>query len=256
MQDFALKVLTALPGKTQLFFVGQAGYIIKSKSGQLLGIDLYLSDCVERSEGHIGFKRMLPKILYPFELSFDAIISTHAHFDHFDIDSIPILISDKRTTLFASSNCEKLVEKLYLKDKNIIYVKPGENYDIGDFHLHFVNCDHGLSAPDAVGVIIYVDEKIIYETGDTCLRLDRVKEYQAFGKIDVMIAPINGAYGNLNEKECAKFSDVILPKLTIPCHYGMFASHGGNPGYFINIMKEQYPNNNFLIMSVGESLIL
>ena len=46
MKDFAIKVLTANLGKTYLFSTGQAGFIIKSKSGQLLGIDLYLSDCV------------------------------------------------------------------------------------------------------------------------------------------------------------------------------------------------------------------
>ena len=50
MNDFALKVLTAPAGKTYIFSLGQAGFIIKSKSGQLLAIDLYLSDCVERIE--------------------------------------------------------------------------------------------------------------------------------------------------------------------------------------------------------------
>ena len=43
MNDFAIRVLTAPLGKTHLFSVGQAGFIIKSKSGQLLAIDLYLS---------------------------------------------------------------------------------------------------------------------------------------------------------------------------------------------------------------------
>ena len=66
--DFALKVLTAPLGNTFLFCLGQAGFIIKSASGQLLGIDLYLSECVERVEGHIGFKRLLPKLLEPFDL--------------------------------------------------------------------------------------------------------------------------------------------------------------------------------------------
>ena len=68
MKDFALQVLTAPLGKTHLFSVGQAGFIIKSKSGQLLAIDLYLSDCVERVEGNVGFKRLLPKILNPDDL--------------------------------------------------------------------------------------------------------------------------------------------------------------------------------------------
>ena len=87
MLDFATKVLTT-PGPC-LFAAGQAGYIIKSSSGQLLAIDLYLSNCVERLEGHKGFKRLLPQILDPSTLTFDYIICTHPHLDHFDIDAVP-----------------------------------------------------------------------------------------------------------------------------------------------------------------------
>ena len=54
MLDFATKVLTETG--TCLFSTGQAGYIVKSRSGQLLAIDLYLSHCVERLEGHKVFK--------------------------------------------------------------------------------------------------------------------------------------------------------------------------------------------------------
>lgn len=254
MNEFMIKVLTAQSGKTHLFAVGQAGYIIKSASGQLVGIDLYLSDCVERIEGHIGFKRLLPRILEPYDLEFDVLIATHPHFDHFDMDSIPQMMSNQHTELFVSVNCEREIRRLNMENDRIVYVKPGESYVSGDFKLEFVNCDHGAGAPDAVGVVITVDGKIIYETGDTCLRLDRIDEYLQKGPFDIMIAPINGAYGNLNEQECAELSDALKPKLTIPCHYGMFASHGGNPGLFLNIMKNQYPGNDFLIMTMGEKL--
>ena len=115
--DFALKVLTAPLGKTHLFFVGQAGFIIKSASGQLLGIDLYLSECVERIEGHIGFKRLLPKLLEPFDLQFDCLIATHPHYDHFDMDAIPQMMSNHITQLFASVECEKEVKRLKMLDE-------------------------------------------------------------------------------------------------------------------------------------------
>ena len=254
--DFATKVMTAGAGQTHLFSVGQAGYIIKSRSGQLLAIDLYLSDCVERLEGHIGFKRMLSKILGPFDLEFDCIITTHFHWDHYDFDSVPEMISNNKTKLFAATDCKELVQKAGLKENNISYVKPGESYVCGDFNIHFINCDHGTGAPEAVGVIVEVDGKRILEVGDTCLRLDRKDEYLAFGGIDVMIAPINGAYGNLNAEECAKLSAELQPGLTVPCHYGMFASHGGNPGEFYEIMTEKYPNNRFCIMTQGERITL
>ena len=105
-------------------------------------------------------------------------------------------------------------------------------------------------------MIVSVDGKKVFEAGDTALRLDRIDEYKSKGPLDVLIAPINGAYGNLNEQECAELSKALSPKLTIPCHYGMFASHGGNPGLFFDIMKMQYPNNKILLPAFGESVIL
>ena len=254
MKEFYTKVLFAKQGKTHIFSTGQAGFIIKSKSGQLLGIDLYLTDCVRRIEGHVGYHRLLPKILHPSELEFDVLIATHPHKDHFDDDAIPLMITDKSTSLFASVECESDVKRLNLTNENITYVTPGENHKVGDFELDFINCDHGTGAPDAVGVIITVDEKRIMVVGDSCLRADRKNEYLKKGALDVMIAPINGAYGNLNERECTTLSGILKPKLTIPCHYGMFASQGGDPGKFYRIMCDEQPDLKFKLMCQGEGI--
>lgn len=256
MNDFVSRVLTARAGKTHIFSVGQAGYIIKSASGELLGIDLYLSDCVERNNASIGigYKRLLPRLFDPSELPFDVIVTTHPHDDHFDPDTVPHLMSCKRTQLYGSVDCEALADRLMLKKHNMHFMKPGDHAVCGDFTIDFINCDHGTGAPDAFGVIIEVDGKKILETGDTCLRLDRVPEYTAFGKLDVMIAPINGSYGNMNEEDCAVLAEAVKPELTIPCHYGMFAIQGGNPGLFYRLMKEkQLP---FYLMTYGEDFEL
>lgn len=251
MRDFVTKILTET--RTAIFSVGQAGFIIKSRSGQLIAIDLYLSNCVERIEGHRGYKRLLPQILDASELSFDAVICTHPHLDHFDMDAVPEMMS-KGAKLYCSVDCEKLVKQLqmeYYSDR-ITYVKPGDKASIGDFEITFVNCDHGAGAPDAVGVVLKVDGKTIYEAGDTCLRLDRVSEIPQ--PLDVMIAPINGAYGNLNEEECVTLAEKLNPSVAIPCHYGMFASHHGDVGKFYELMTEkQLP---FLLMQQGEKYTL
>ncbi len=238
--------------KCQLISVGQAGYILQSKAGKKLGVDLYLSNCVEREEGHVGFKRLLPQLFQPEELDLDIIIATHPHYDHFDIDAMPSIMNNRKSKLFASLNCEKEVKSIGLSSGNITYVKSGDTIEENDFVIRFIDCDHGIGAPDAVGVIVEVDGKRILEVGDTCLHLDWVDEYLKYGEIDVLIAPINGAYGNLNEQECAMLSKAIKPKLTIPCHYGMFASHGGNPGLFMEKMQEHCPENKYLLMMQGE----
>lgn len=241
---------------TSIFSLGQAGFVFKSKKGMLLGLDLYLSYCVERVEGHVGYKRLLPVILRPSDVEFDYIIATHPHFDHFDMDAIPTMMANHRTKLFASIDCQKEIRRMMMTDENTTYVQVGDHCEAGDFSLDFVFCDHGTGAPDAVGVVISVDGKKIYIAGDTCLRLDKTDEIKKYGPFDVMIAPINGAYGNLNEKECVELSKALEPKLTIPCHYGMFASHGGNPGLFMEYMKKELPNREFLLMAMGEQFDL
>lgn len=254
MLDFATKVLTAKLGRTHLFSVGQAGFIIKSASGQLLGIDLYLSDCVERVEGHKGYKRMLPKILSTNDLVFDAVIATHFHKDHFDDDSIPELIANERTRLFSAYDCKSDIARLGLNESTITYVKPNEHYECGDFAIDFVDCDHGKDAPLAVGAVICVDGKRIYGVGDSCLRMDRVGSLKQLGAFDVVIGPINGKYGNMNADEYAEFAHA-LGGLAIPCHYGMFPDHGGDPGRFYRVMSERYPDQSFLIMALGEQFV-
>lgn len=249
MLDFATKVLT-MPGPC-LFATGQAGYIVKNKSGQLLAIDIYLSNCVERLEGHKGFKRLLPQILDPSALTFDYVICTHPHLDHFDIDAVPEMVS-KGSKLFCSVDCEKLVHQLQMEYYNdqITYVKPGDKATAGDFELLFVNCDHGTDAPDAVGVVVKVDGKKIYEVGDSCLRLDRTGEIPQ--PLDILISPVNGMYGNMDSDDTAKLAEKLNPGLTIPCHYGMFASHGGDLKRFYDVMTEK--KLPMLIIQQGEAV--
>lgn len=252
--DLASKVLKAPKGKTHIFATGQAGFIIKSAGGQLLAIDLYLSMGEKEFKGDNGFKRLLPVLLQPNALLFDVVICTHPHFDHFDTASVPIILKNKTTKLLCSTDCKKLIRKLRMgnKKEQIQYVMPGNRIVSGDFEISFVNCDHGTGAPDAVGVVVNVDGKTVYEAGDTCLRLDRIGEIPQ--PLDVLIAPINGAYGNMNETECALLAEALHPKVTVPCHYGMFASHHGDVGLFYEIMKKK--RLPLLIMQQGEQFTL
>ena len=251
MLDLKTKVLDS-KGPV-LFSVGQAGFIVKSSNGQLLAIDLFLSNCVERIEGHKGFKRLLPQLLDPSDLIFDIIVCTHPHLDHFDIDAIPEMMNHGVPQLYCSVDCEELIKQMQLEyyESQINYVKPGDHFKDGDFDITFVNCDHGTGVPDAVGVILQVDGKTIYEVGDSCLRLDRVGEIKSVSEIvDVLISPINGMYGNMNSEDTVKLAEAISPKITIPCHYGMFASHGGDLKSFYDLTSERRIRT--LILQQGE----
>ncbi|MGD9160049.1 MAG: MBL fold metallo-hydrolase [Desulfobacteraceae bacterium] len=253
MDRLAETICNAEEGKTYMFFLGQAGFVFKTKNGKTIAVDLYLSDCVENSD---GLKRLMPYLLDADELVFDYVIATHHHYDHFDIDSIPVMLSNNHTHLFASIDCQKEVIKLGLSEEQVTYIKKDGRYNAGDVIIDAVFCDHGDSVPDAVGLVIEIDGKKIYFAGDTSLRLDRISEISNHGPFDLMIAPINGAFGNLNEGEAVKLCEKIKPELIIPCHYWNFGEHHGDPGLFVSILQEQIPNQNYYIMRMGESIIL
>lgn len=247
-------ILNASLGKTWLFWLGQAGFVIKSASGKLLGIDLYLSECVEAVEGHVGYHRLMPQIVDPTELELDVIIATHYHRDHFDVDAMPQLMENGKTRLFCAYDCMKDVERLGIDQSRTTFVISGESYEVEGFVLNFVDSDHDKGAPEEVGVIAIVDGKRILETGDTSLHLDWKDEYLKAGAIDVLIAPINGAYGNLNEQDNVTLTRVLQPKLAVPCHFGMFASHGGNPGLWKELLESQLPEQKYKIFTMGEGI--
>lgn len=246
MTDF-YKNFVQFPGPC-IFFVGQAGFIFKTSQGTTLGLDLYLSDCVEFLEGNVGYKRLIPHIVDSSEIKLDYLVATHPHYDHFDVDAMPSLMSDGHTKLFASVNCQKEVIRLKMCESNISYVKPGISFNAPGLNVEFVPCDHGSGAPDAFGCIVSFDNYRIYIAGDTSLHTELVP---SLGRIDICIAPINGAYGNLNETECMQLCKALAPGVTVPCHFGMFASHGGNPGLFKKLMDEN--KLPFYFMTPGET---
>ena len=251
MNDLALQLLA--PNKTtSLFYIGQAGFVLMSKSGMTLGIDLYLSDCVERFD---GFKRLSPKVMDP-DTILDYIAASHWHLDHFDIDAMPLLMGNWMTRLLCTEDCREHVNRLHLDERRITYIKTQDSIKCGDFTIHAVFCDHGVSAPFAVGFVIETDGFRVYYAGDTALRLDKAAEIAKLGPFDLMLAPINGAFGNLNEHENVKLCAYHQPSLSIPCHFWTFAEHHGNPGIWIDEMKAILPEQKYLLMAPGERFIL
>lgn len=253
MRPIAEKLKT-ITGKTELYWLGQAGFVIKSATGNLLGIDLYLSECVEPVEGHVGYHRLMPQIIDSTELELNVVIATHFHRDHFDIDAMPQLMANGKTQLYCAYDCKEDVERLGIDQNRTTFVKPGDSVDCAGFHIDFIHSDHGEGAPLEVAPIVTVDGKHILEAGDTSLHLDWKDEYLKAGYLDVLIAPINGAYGNLNEQENVTLTKALKPKLTVPCHYGMFASHGGHPGLWKDLIEQQLPEQQFKIFTMGEGI--
>ena len=237
---------------TKLTFTGQAGFILQTENGYRIGIDLYLSDCCNR---YFGLKRLMPFIYNPSELDLDLLIATHAHYDHFDPDSVPLIMNNIKTELLCALDCEEEVKKLGLEAGRVTYLAEGGVFDNADIKITAVPCDHGDEAPEAIGLLIEADGKQIYIAGDTCFREDVFARKELSG-VDVFIMPINGAFGNLDEIQGAKAAGIIKARLTVPCHYWNFAEHFGSPHLFMQQMDEKYPDLDYNLMRVGETIDL
>ncbi len=236
-------------GSLGVFFLGQAGFIIKTPDDKLTAIDPYLSNCCQR---YFGFKRLMPRILAPHELSFDTLLISHAHYDHFDPDSIPNLMSGGKTRLIGAKDILPECERLGLKE-NISTLSVGDTVKAGSLTVTGLPCDHGELAPDALALLIEGEGKRICFMGDTAYRPDLL-ENPVLQSLDLLILPINGAFGNLNEREAAEVVKKLQPKLAIPCHYWNFAEHGGNPGLFQAAMAEKCQGQQYILMCQGEGI--
>lgn len=251
MNEFETRLLFP-DEKTSLNYVVQAGFVLKSKKGTTLGVDLYLTDCVERFD---HFKRLSPKVMDP-STKLDFVVCSHWHLDHFDIDAMPLLMSNGKTRLVCCEDCKDHVKNLNLDESRVTYVSVGDTVKCNDITVHAVFCDHGTGAPLAVGFVFEVDGYKIYLAGDTALRLDKAPEVAKYGPFDVMMAPINGAFGNLNEPENVELCKYHRPKLSIPCHFWTFGEQHGDPGVWAELMNKELPDQKYIVLAAGEQLIL
>ena len=68
-----------------IWWLRQAGFVIKSPGGFMVCIDAYLTDSVMTS---YGVARGYPAPLSPEESDFDVVLATHPHDDHMDPEAI------------------------------------------------------------------------------------------------------------------------------------------------------------------------
>lgn len=239
-------------GEVAIFSLAQAGFVFKSSAGALVCLDGYFSDCCKRLA---GLRRMIPPPMTPEELPFDVVVATHAHPDHLDIDALPVLTACGKTHFLAAADCRASFAEVGLASERYTLLTPGQSHEIAAVGFRGVYADHGDLAPEAIGLVMDFDGVRVYNTGDTAYRPRDILA-SLDGPVDIMIAPINGAYGNLNEAEAVKLAADVQPKIIIGCHFGMFVEHGGSPTAFLAEAKKNLPNEMCaMVLAPGETLL-
>lgn len=218
-----------------IWWLAQAGFAIKTDRGKVIYIDPYLSDAVERL---FGFKRLSLSPIKAEEVETDLVICTHGHADHLDPDAIPIIAKSLKTKFIGPKSCVQEFRKINIASERIIELAVGKTVEIKGGSITGMYADHGKLAPDAIGVLFNFGKIRVYYCGDTAYRPEHMG-YVKSKKPDIIIPPINGQFGNLNEKEAVLLAKFVGARLIIPSHFWMFAEHNGNPARFMEIAKEE-----------------
>jgi L-ascorbate 6-phosphate lactonase len=236
------------PGNIAIGWLGQAGFLFKNSAGLSLAADPYLTDSVERIW---GFKRLMASVAVPEEFAPDILAATHFHEDHLDIDALPVILNNGKTTLLAPSSCIERIKPLDVPASAYRVFNKGDTFARDGLKLEAVYADHGDMVPDPIGLLVEMEGIKIYLTGDTAYvprSMKRAIDY----KPDLLIAPVNGANGNMNGEEAARLAVDCGAKAVIPCHFWTFAEHLGNPQDFKDRMAAIAPDARALMMCQGE----
>lgn len=244
------------PGEAALFWLGQAGFLIKTAEGKQIAIDPYFSDCVQRliPEEGLGFKRLTPPVCEASELDLDVLIISHEHNDHFDVDAIKDLVKAK-TKVYTNGLVAEEMERMGFDKAKLHVMKKGQWEEEEEFKILPVDCDHGELAPEALGFILDFGFSRIYYAGDTALTLERL-QVPIEMKPEVAILPINGAFGNLDGKEAAKYAGLLKCQVCIPCHFWTFPLHHGDPQQIIDGIGADAPDCKLVILCQGEGYLV
>ena len=186
-----VKTTKVAPGHVAIWWIGQAGYIMKTPMGKVLIIDAYLSG---------GSIRMMPPPIEPEDIECDLYICTHNHGDHTDLKTIEKIPTGRVKTFIGPKNVVAALRKLGVKEP-IREVNVGDYVEVDGLHLRGTFCiPTDDTVLDTEGFIITTEDGVnIYHSGDTGYH--DFLYYLSKHPIDVMLVCINGGMGNMDIDE-------------------------------------------------------
>jgi len=185
------------------------------------------------------------------EVNAEFIVLTHGHGDHLG-DSFKI--AKRNNSLIIGVN--ELAD--YCSGKGFrahnMHIGGGYNFDFG--RIKFTIAHHGSKSPDneylgeAAGVLLNIDGKIIYHTGDTGLFYD-MKLIGELNKIDVMLLPIGDNF-TMGIDDAVVAVELADPKLAVPIHYNTFPIIEADPHIFKQKISDK--NKECRVLKYGEEI--
>ena len=201
----------------KITWLGQAGLLMETEGVKVV-IDPYLSDSVKAINPK-NYRRVAVDERF-LQIRPDVLICTHNHLDHTDPETLRhYLGKDGGITVLAPEAAWQEVRK-FGHDHNYVRFNRHTQWTHGKIRFTAVKAEH--SDPHPIGVIIEVEGKVLYVTGDTLYNTDVFADLP--GHIDAVFLPVNGVGNNMNMEDASRFCKEIGAKKAVPMHCGLFDS--------------------------------
>ena len=230
--------------KTELLWLGQAGFRIKSPGGQSIVIDPWLTGGPKAPAAIKADIAALGKV--------DLLLVTHAHVDH--LGDAPALAKLHKTVLYGPADMITPLVTLGVMPAELThrFNKTGSVKPLPGIKVTAVQAEHSSllvwknpatekleshPAGEAVGYIIELENGFkIWHMGDTGLFGD-MKFITERYKPDLVLMPIGGNFTMDPDDAAFAARNWIKPKMVIPMHYNSNPLAKGTLEEFQNAMK-------------------
>lgn len=252
-----------------IWYLGQEGILLKFQN-HYLAVDPYLSDYVDRNCSQlVAWKRAYAPPISPDGLNFlDVVLCTHAHFDHADPDTLPVIAKANPETRFVVPAPELDTIAAYGIDRRqLIPAYADSPISIAAFTITPIPSAHEVLHTDEnghyheLGYLIDTPAGRFFHAGDMCM-------YEGLAErltnVDVAFLPINGRdyfrnqndiIGNFDCIEAVTLAKNIGAMLLVPLHHDLYAVNGLHPSVFVNTVHELDRFRRFHIFAPGERYI-
>lgn len=241
-------------GSVVLWWLGQAGFALKTPAGEVVLVDPYLSDSCQREH---GLKRLSLPPLGPDDARADWVLFTHEHTDHLDPDTAQAVARNCPHCRFAGpESCREPLAAMGVGSDRFKLLMPNATHDCAGFTVETAPADHGGYSPSALALLVEVQDLRILFTGDTSLRPDLLRPLLS-RKIDLLLPCINGGFGNMGHVDAARLVQAAKPRYAVPCHFWTFAEQGAaDPLAFIHACAFMCPEVSPRLLKPGEPFLL
>jgi len=145
------------------------------------------------------------------------ILITHEHGDHFDLDTVNLLRTEKTAVVLTETCSKQFEEGIVLRNGDVKVVKGIRVEAVPAYNLVHMRTPGNPFHPKGVGngYIVTFGDKRLYVAGDT----ENVPEMKALTEIDIAFLPMNLPY-TMTPEMVADAAKAFKPAVLYPYHFG------------------------------------